>query len=205
MIKNVVFDLGFVLISFDWREIMTRVGITEDEMEEIATATVRSEYWGELDRGILTDEEILNGFISIAPQHKEKITKFFAAVPHNMPPYSYSNEWVASVKERGYNLYVLSNFSENNFKFCEPKYTFLDKFDGKIISYRYKCIKPEKEIYQILFDSFDLNPEECVFIDDREDNIEAAINQGMNGIVFRSYDQASSDLDKLLKEKGIHG
>ena len=85
MIKNVVFDLGFVLISFDWREIMTNVGITEDEMEEIATATVRSEYWGELDRGVLTDEEILNGFISLAPQHKEKITKFFAAVPHNMP------------------------------------------------------------------------------------------------------------------------
>lgn len=205
MIKNVVFDLGFVLISFDWREIMTRAGIPAEEQDEVARATVHSEYWGELDRGVLSDEEILNGFISIAPEHKENITKFFAEVPHSMPPYPYSDNWVKSVKERGYNIYVLSNFSENNFKYCEPKYTFLDKVDGKIISYRYKCIKPEKEIYHILFDSFNLNPEECVFIDDREDNIEGAINEGMNGIVFRSYEQASNDLDKLLKEKGIHG
>lgn len=205
MIKNVVFDIGNVLIAFSWRDVMKDVGIKEEDMDIIADATVRSKYWSELDRGIMTDEQIVDGFISGAPGHADDIKRFFARVTDSMPPFDYSKGWLHSVKERGYNVYILSNFSDHNFNTCRPSYTFLEEADGEIISYRHKVIKPERRIYEILLETYSLDPRECVFIDDREDNIAAAVELGFSGIVFKSFDDASAKLDALLKKEGAHG
>ena len=205
MIKNVVFDIGNVLIAFSWREVMLEVGIKYEDTERIADATVRSKYWSELDRGIMTDEQIVEGFISGAPEFADEIKRFFAHVTESMPPFDYSKEWLHSVKERGYNVYILSNFSNYNFNTCKPTYTFLEEADGMIISYQHKTIKPERRIYEILLETYSLDPRECVFIDDREDNIAAAVELGFNGIVFKSYEDASAKLDALLKKEGAHG
>lgn len=205
MIKNVVFDIGNVLIAFSWREVMLDVGIKPEDTETIADATVRSKYWSELDRGIMTDEQIVDGFISGAPQFEKEIRRFFAHVTESMPPFDYSKGWLHSVKERGYNVYILSNFSNNNFNACKPSYTFLEEADGMIISYQHKTIKPERKIYEILLETYSLDPRECVFIDDRDDNIAAAVELGFSGIVFKSYEDASAKLDTLLKKDGAHG
>ena len=205
MIKNVVFDIGNVLIAFSWREVMLSCGIKEEDIETIANATVRSPYWNELDRGVLTDDEILEKFVAGAPGLEDETRRFFAKVTDSMPPFDYSKGWLHSVKERGYNVYILSNFSNYNFNTCRPSYTFLEEADGMIISYQHHVVKPEPRIYEILLETYSLDPRECVFIDDRADNIAAAQAFGMSGIVFKSYDDASEKLDALLKADGAHG
>lgn len=205
MIKNVVFDIGMVLISFSWRECLRECGVREEDFETIAEATVKSPYWNELDRGVMSDEEILDKFIESAPRFENEIRKFFSIVATSMPPFEYSKPWLHAVKERGYGVYILSNFSKNNFLAAKPDYTFLEEADGQVVSYVYNVIKPEPEIYKILFDKYDLRPEECVFIDDRADNIEMARALGMHGIVFTSYEDANRQLDELLKKEGAHG
>ena len=76
---------------------------------------------------------------------------------------------------------------------------FLPYMDGVVFSYRCKLIKPEKEIYEYICETYGLKPEESVFLDDREDNVQAARNMGMNGIVFGNYAQGSETLEQLLK------
>ena len=73
MIKNVVFDIGMVLISFSWRECLRECGVREEDFETIAEATVKSPYWNELDRGVMSDEEILDKFIENAPHESNGI------------------------------------------------------------------------------------------------------------------------------------
>lgn len=205
MIKNVVFDIGLVLISFEWRELMKDCGIKDEEIDRMAEATVNSKYWYELDRGILSEEEIVEGFISIAPEFEDKIRLFFSRVPDILNPYDYSDGWLESVKARGYKIYFLSNFSNRAFNKCKSKYSFLRHGDGAIISYLHKCVKPEKAIYDTLTSTYGLLAEECVFIDDNEANIKAADSFGFNTIRFFGYDDASKKLDNMLKERGICG
>ena len=205
MIKNIVFDLGHVLIQFPWRECMKKAGIKEEDIERVASATVNSPYWGENDRGVIRDDELLEKFISLAPDKAKEITDFVNTITEFMGPFDYSYSWLKSLKDRGYNIYILSNFSDTNFNKLKPSYTFLELADGMVISYLYKCVKPEREIYDLLLNKYSLTAEECVFIDDREDNIEAALSRGMYGIVFKSYDDANGKLQTLLSEKGIFG
>ncbi|MBO4428339.1 MAG: HAD family phosphatase [Clostridia bacterium] len=205
MIKNVVFDIGNVLVSFSWRECMRDCGVKEEHIERVANATVRSPYWNELDRGEKSEDEILEQFVKNDPELEDEIRVFFAHVTDSMPPFDYSKKWLASLRQRGYKVYLLSNFSNYNFNVNVPRYTFLSETDGKIISYIYKTVKPERKIYEILLDKYALNAEECVFIDDRDDNIAAAKALGFNGIVFESYEDANEKLQALLKEKGVFG
>lgn len=205
MIKNVVFDIGMVLIGFSWRECMRDCGIDEKYFDRIGRATVLSPNWNELDRGVLDENEILERFVKSDRELEDDIRKFFAHVTDSMPPFDYSEGWLRSVRERGYKVYILSNFSNYNFNVNVPRYTFLKETDGKIISYVYKCIKPEKEIYLHLLNEYGLNAEECVFIDDRDDNIAAAEALGFHGIVFKSYEDANKKLNELLAKEGAFG
>lgn len=205
MIKNVIFDIGLVLISFDWRKLMKDCGIEDNEIDRMAEATVNSKFWYELDRGILTEDEIEEGFVSIAPELKDKIHVFFSRVPDILNPFDYSDAWLESIKARGYKIYFLSNFSNRAFNKCKEKYTFLRHGDGAIISYQHKCVKPEKAIYDKLTEIYGLVPEECVFIDDNKANIEAADKFGFNTVRFLGHDDASQKLNKMLADKGIFG
>lgn len=71
--------------------------------------------------------------------------------------------------------------------------------DGGIMSYEVQLIKPDLIIYQTLMERYDLQPEECVFLDDTKANIDGALRAGMQGILVKTQEQAMQDLDELLK------
>jgi putative hydrolase of the HAD superfamily len=104
-----------------------------------------------------------------------------------------------SLKEKGLKIYLLSNYPKSIFALHEErgKFTFIDKIDGRVVSGFEGMVKPDAEIYKLLMDRYGLKAEECVFIDDRPENIEAAKALGMEGIVFESYEQASEELEKI--------
>lgn len=95
-------------------------------------------------------------------------------------------------------MYVLSNYGEYTYKQTKHKLGFLPFMDGTIFSYKYKVIKPEKEIYELLLNKFDLQAAETVFIDDRLENVEAAQELGFKGIQFQNIMQAKEELEELL-------
>ena len=109
----------------------------------------------------------------------------------------YAQTWTKYLKEKGYHLYILSNYSTYMLEQTKKNMSFLKNMDGEVFSCDVKVIKPEQEIFQLLIDRYHLDPKKSVFLDDRADNCEAAVRAGMKAIVFKNLKQAASELEKL--------
>ena len=199
MIKNIIFDVGKVLVEYDPDGMMKKLGFDEETLQAVNQAVFQNELWNESDRGVLSPEELLEAFIANNPAYEKEIRQVIDAVGDTISLMPYAVEWVKGLKERGYHLYILSNYAEYTYEKTSHKMEFLPYMDGVVFSYRCKLIKPEKEIYEYICKTYELKPEESVFLDDRKDNVEAARNMGMHGIVFENYAQGSETLEQLLK------
>lgn len=119
-----------------------------------------------------------------------------------MEEYAYANDWIKSLKAQGYNVYLLSNYGKTAFEAARDynRLSFLPLVDGGVISYEVQKVKPEPGIYTALLEKYNLKAQECIFLDDRADNIAAAEALGFHGITVDNYEQAVHELLKLLKE-----
>ena len=112
-------------------------------------------------------------------------------------------ELAKKLKERGFNLYVLSNIAKATFEYFSKTYELFSLVDGKVISADVGVKKPDKTIFDILFEKYNLNPEECLLIDDDNTNwtFETANSFGIKG--RRVKPNSSDDIIELLRENGI--
>ena len=176
MIKNVIFDVGQVLVAWEPVEAMRALGMDEETVRAVADATVHTSDWDEADRGALSDEELLTGFIRKAPAYEAQIRNFWEHVDRAIYPFPYVGEWMRTLKDKGYRLYILSNYGAWTYaKTKDQSLGFLKDVDGALFSFEVKQIKPEPEIYHSLLERFHLRAEECVFLDDRQNNVDGAI------------------------------
>lgn len=199
MIRNIVFDIGNVLTDYRWKEFLQDKGFDEAMVERIARASVLNPAWNEIDRGVWSEEEILQAFIKTDPEIEEEIRLAFADIRGLVTPRDYAIPWVRELKEKGFFVYYLSNFSHKAKVECAEALTFIPFTDGGILSYREKLIKPDPAIYKLLLDRFGLKAEECVFLDDVLQNVEAARECGLYGIRFETKEQAEAELKALLE------
>ncbi|WP_270854578.1 HAD family hydrolase, partial [Roseburia hominis] len=183
MIKNVIFDVGQVLVAWEPVEAMRALGMDEETVRAVADATVHTSDWDEADRGALSDEELLTGFIRKAPAYEAQIRNFWEHVDRAIYPFPYVGEWMRTLKDKGYHLYILSNYGAWTYaKTKDQSLGFLKDVDGALFSFEVKQIKPEPEIYHSLLERFHLCAEECVFLDDRQNNVDGAIACGISAI-----------------------
>lgn len=163
----------------------------------IAKATVKNPAWNEYDRGILTDEEVMQEFIKSDPELEDILRKVLKSKKTMVRRNDYAIPWIKELQEKGYRCLYLSNFSKASETDCAEALDFIPCMDGGILSYREKVIKPMPEIYQLLIDRYELVPEECVFLDDTVRNLEAAQKFGIHTIHFTSQEQAIRELREL--------
>lgn len=203
MIRNIIFDIGNVLAYFRWRDLFFDYGFTGEVFDRIAAATIlHPTMWPEFDRSLLSDEEIIASCVAREPEYEKEIRRIFEKTELLIEEYAYSYDWIKNLKERGYKIYLLSNYGKTSYEAAvsHGRLSFMPLIDGGVISYEVKSVKPEPGIYEALIEKYDLVPEECVFLDDREDNVEAAKKKGFHGIVAEGYEQASEALNNILKE-----
>ena len=202
MITTVVFDIGKVLIGFDWDRYIGELFDAETALR-VTRAMFGGGDWKELDRAVLSEEEILARFYEAEPGCKKEIDEAFERVGECIERREWAIPLIESIKQRGYRVLVLSNMSEHVMGSNPGAYDFTDHMDGGIWSCRVKRIKPDPEIYRILLDEYGLTAEECIFIDDTPANIAAAKRLGMKTILFSGREQLTADLDKALtKDRG---
>lgn len=197
MITTVIFDIGNVLVGFDWRKHYALCGYDEEMVKKLGKATVGNPMWNEYDRGVFSEEETIQGFIDGAPELAEDIRRVLANIKTMITHYDYAIPWVQELKQKGYRCLYLSNFSHKAETECADALDFLPYMDGGILSYKEKVIKPQPEIYQRLIDRYGLIPEECVFLDDTLPNVVAAREMGMHAIHFKDREQALDELRGL--------
>ena len=111
-----------------------------------------------------------------------------------MDPLPGAENFCRRVNEMGLRIYVLSNASDLFYTYF-PKFLPLEFFNGVFVSSDYLMLKPDVKIYETFLNKYGLDPKECLFVDDRKENVEGAEKAGMNGFCFKGdYDQVLSVL-----------
>lgn len=199
MIKNVVFDIGMVLVDFRWRALMDELGFPEALRAEFAKSVFGSPWWNELDRGVCEESEVLEKLRDDNRAHVREFDMIWERRAALVEPYEHALPWIKRLKARGLGIYLLSNYPRDLFRLHAQcgAFPFLDEVDGKVISGFVRMVKPDAAIYGHLLGEYGLNAAECVFLDDRTENVRTAETLGMRGIVFGTYGQASAELDRI--------
>lgn len=184
MIKNIVFDLGNVLVEFQPKDYMKRLGFHDQEIEDLFIIIFKDKRWSEFDRGTIKIEEYTQALCTEHPEYADKITQMFSGnwTANFLKPKEASIQFLLDASEH-YKIFVLSNVSEYVLTYVKGL-GFWDKVSGGTYSYDVRCLKPDPEIYQRFLSDNNVIPSECLFLDDLPANIEAAKAAGMNGIVF---------------------
>lgn len=199
-IKNVVFDLGGVLIDFHMQRMLDD-NIPKQYHKDVIAATFESKEWKMMDSGELEVDEAIDRMCKSLPAgiHKN-VRSMIVDREVQMPPLHGMTPIIDALYENGYKLYALSNCAKWFHTFFEKSVPSSEKFSGRVVSADYGTLKPGKEIYKILFDKYNLKAEECFFIDDSPANIETALSLGMSAHCF-----ADRDFDKLRKDMSESG
>ena len=184
MIKNIVFDMGGVLINFDAERYTARFVPDAGDRALIRRELFRSVAWIQMDRGSITDEEAVAAVCARLPAHLHQAVRDILDNWHqDIPPLDGIYDLIKELKEKGYGIYLLSNTCTrfHSFRKNIPALRF---FDGEFISADCHLVKPAPGIYQCFLEKFGLDGAECVFIDDVPLNVEGAVRCGINGIVY---------------------
>lgn len=198
MIDTIIFDMGMVLVDFRWRQLFAEMGLSGERFDRLAKATVLDPVWNEFDRGVWTEDEMCEAFIRNDPGMEKEIRQLmYESFPGILKKFPYTDEWIDSLKKKGYRLMILSNFSEKALRECADELDYIEKVDDPVISCKIKMIKPAPEIFKYLLDNYKVKPENAVFIDDNEDNINAAKAFSINTILFTGREDADRELAKL--------
>lgn len=200
MIKNVLFDLGGILITFQPKREIRKLGLSPSKSEEVYQAIFQDPLWADADKGMYAGvSETLPLYLKKYPHLKKEILQFFH--PHWEDMFSMIPEGKAfyeKVRKSGYGCYILSNYPREGFAYTENRYTsFFSNTDGMVISGRVHMAKPDEAIFQYLLDTYALKKEECVFFDDTKGNVDAANAFGIRSFVYTDPDTAWSDLQSL--------
>ena len=200
MIRNIVFDMGNVMIYFNKNLFLDRAGVTGEDRRLLERIVFDSLEWARLDRGSLLEPEAERLMCSRLPERLHGYVREFV-YDWDKPLYPVRGmaPLVRELKEKGYGIYLLSNAASRQHEYW-PRIPASRFFDGTLISADVKLVKPQPEIYRLLCETFSLIPDECVFIDDAINNAEGAFLCGMHPIVF--HDDVSA-LRARLRELDV--
>jgi len=198
MIKNIVFDLGNVLISFRPSEYFDKKDYPENIKATILTDIFQSKEWLMLDNGEINTTQTIDAIASRSSLKREEIAHVFNLRTDLIYPLDENVRLLPELKKRGFRLFFLSNFPLDLFEEVRSDYYFFKYFDGGIISAEVKVSKPDSRIYDILLNKYLLKPEECLYIDDLDTNVKAAEASGMKGLVTFGSLEISAEIEKAL-------
>ncbi|ABQ46317.1 HAD-superfamily hydrolase, subfamily IA, variant 3 [Thermotoga petrophila RKU-1] len=179
-VKNIVFDLGGVLI--DWRPCEYLLESFPEEVARVLEKEIfKHEDWKLMDRGVLPENELWEKKKRELPEFKEYVERLEREVPELLRPIEENVRLLPALK-KSFKLYALSNYGKIYFEMVRKKYDFFKLFDGMVISSHVGYLKPEKEIYLELIRRYGIAPEESLFIDDTPENVEAARELGFRAV-----------------------
>lgn len=200
MIRNVIFDYGNVLVDWNPKYLFLPVFNGDEEKCRFFTENVCNREWfTRMDRGESMDvcvAELQDAF----PEYADTVALFrdrwFDMCRGDIPG---MYELIQELKRDGVGVYGLTNWPAATFAEARRRFRTMASIDSYVVSSSVKLVKPDPAVYNLLLSKFNLNAEECVFIDDRTDNVCAAIAVGMKGIVFSgNANQLSIILTELL-------
>lgn len=207
MLKNLIFDVGGVLLEYRWEKALTDMGLDETEAYAIGDKLVHDPIWPMMDYGVMTIDEVLEKLKMVYPELEEKMA-WILHHPEVLPvPRPEIWEKIKRLKEMGYRIFILSNYGAELWDAHVKDRPFMKYAEGAVVSCRIHMMKPQRRIYEYALQTFGISGDESVFFDDREENTEAARQVGIKALTVLSRTWLSERLDSLIAhgEKGLFG
>lgn len=199
MIKNLVFDFGSVLVTYNMHWLYDRIFGDPAQTNYFSKQIINEEWVSRIDIGDPLPE-VLADMQKQYPDYAEAIGYYDSRFMELMgPEVEGMRELLTDYKSQGYHLYGLSNWSSKVYEVM-PRYPIFNLLEGFVISSDVRLLKPDPLIYHCLLNRFHLKAEECVFTDDRPENVAAARDCGLHGVVFGNAAQCRAEFDRILNE-----
>lgn len=204
MIDTIIYDMGNVLIEWNPEKFLHLIETDEERISKLRTAIFTSGYWPRQDTGELdADKAYQMSLALLDDSYQESLRQIYYHWYEYADVFTKMQDYAQELKKQGYKLFVLSNTAASYYDLAKKGYLPIDEIlDGKVLSYEVEMVKPDVAIYQYLLDKYELEAQNCVFLDDIKGNIEAAQSLGMQGIQVISENQALADLKVLLSKHG---
>ena len=201
MLRNIIFDVGNVLLEYRWIEAIQDTGLSREKALDAGNKVFDNRLWVEFDAGNISKDDLIKEYGKLYPMYEENIREFINNA--DRMPLAREEVWerVHKLKEKGFKIYLLSNYSEYLFNIHTKGVPFMDDLDGRLVSYEIHQVKPGREIYETLLKRYDLDAGECLFLDDRKENTDTAESLGIKSITIESRQHVNSVLDDILNTK----
>ena len=201
MIRNVIFDLGNVLISFSPSDYLEKNKYPENKRKAILADIFRSQEWLLLDNGDISPERAIESIAGRSSLSRQEIALILDKRTDIMFPLADNVKIVPELKKQGFRLYYLSNFPADIFPEVKRSYSFFKYFDGGLISAEVRCSKPGSRIFEILIEKYGLVPQECLYVDDLEINVKSAETIGFIGFCTEGSPGIGEEIQNLLRNQ----
>ena len=187
--KNILFDMGNVLVTYNPEWVIRRYTEDEELIREVKNIVFNSQEWFLLDAGLIEEEKAERNWMERLSSDKARELAHLSFQNwhlYNMKTIPGTAEIIRAVKENGKEIYLLSNASLRLLSIYKEVIPAVECFSGIFYSAAHKCVKPQDIIYERFLKEYSLNPSDCFFIDDLEENISAAKAVGISGAVMKS-------------------
>lgn len=189
-IKNIVLDIGGVIFDDSKKNIEKLLGKNCDVIYKLA--------YGKSFKECLLGNKKVNEHIESLSNYKEFEDLKYILSKKNLsksyPLITTNFEYIKTLKKQGYKLYLLTNITEDSYNYINDLININSIFDGGIYSYQEHIIKPDRRIYNLLIDKYNLKRSETIFFDDKDKNVISAINQGISSYVFKSIEDIKNNI-----------
>lgn len=199
MVKNIVFDIGNVLATFKPKDFLMDI-FKDAKLADQFFEVFFTKLWHEYDQGLYAKEQMIQKGLQKMPDQKEKIRNMMDVWTSYVIGIQKNIDLIHIYQKKGYKVYILSNIPEDSYIYLKEHYNFIDQVDGGIYSYQHKIIKPDVKVFEVLLDQYDLKANECIFIDDKKENIRAAERLGFYTIWLKDHAKLATLLKENLNE-----
>jgi putative hydrolase of the HAD superfamily len=196
-VRNVIMDLGGVMLDWNPDHLLTPIE-PDPELRRQLRTRIFSHDWQQFDRGMLTELQLQERLQLTTGFSRNEVLDLFEAVRGHLSEKPETVKLVRALRQRGFDIYCLSNMPVPMYEHLRRQHTFWDVFQGVVVSGEIQMMKPEPQIYLHLLERFGLIARESVFVDDLQANVDAAKAVGLHAIRFQNATQCQQELDELL-------
>lgn len=199
MIKNIIFDIGDVLVGYSPKKEVENLNTNINKIEIANNLIIKDNNWIKYLNGLIILEDLLKYYNLQYPNYEKEFSILLEKRNQKYIIYEIEkNTDIVKKLSTRYNIYLLSNITKETFEYVS-KFAFVKGVKGGVYSFQEHISKPDKAIYKILLNKYDLIPKESIFIDDKLKNVEEAEKLGIKGILYKKEDKLST----LLEKEGI--
>lgn len=198
MIRNVIFDFGAVLFQWNPSKIVQTFTDSKYEQQLLQKEVLQHPDWLSLDRGTMLMAEVIPKFAARTDMPESRMEDFFEHIQNSLVKIDRTETLFYQILDHRYSIYYLTNMSNAFFETLNEHHSFISLCQGGLVSGKELILKPEPEIFELLLERYNLQADESLFIDDKEENIKSACKLGFQTVHFAQSDECFKTIHSLL-------